>query len=217
MIFTLPANSVPLSLMQLLVMQLMVYFLSRHERTHAGIKYAVNVTRSAPNAFRLQLGERSVDIVARKLNDGGLLIQVWICGMCETNTFPCPDVATICCRGYIGQFVSYPFERICMTEGSGNALKESLKQVDGQSHVVHSEEEPMGTRLTIDSLTCLLANETDPSRLVAVSPGKLVRYLIPDGSHVHKDQPYVEIEVNSLWHGIMMSNFGSPAHSAGLV
>ena len=36
---------------------------------------------------------------------------------------------------------------------------ELLPQVDGQSHVVHSEEEAMGTRLTIDSLTCLLANE----------------------------------------------------------
>lgn len=34
-----------------------------------------------------------------------------------------------------------------------------LSQVDGQSHVVHSEEEAMGTRLTIDSLTCLLASE----------------------------------------------------------
>ena len=55
----------------------------------------------------------------------------------------------------------------------------------------------MGTRLTIDSLTCLLANETDPSRLVAVSPGKLVRYLVADGAHVNKDQPYVEIEVCS--------------------
>ena len=54
----------------------------------------------------------------------------------------------------------------------------------------------MGTRLTIDSLTCLLANETDPSRLVAVSPGKLVRYLVADGAHVKKDQPYVEIEVD---------------------
>jgi len=53
----------------------------------------------------------------------------------------------------------------------------------------------MGTRLTIDSLTCLLANETDPSRLVAVSPGKLVRYLVEDGAHVNKDQPYIEIEV----------------------
>ena len=55
-------------------------------------------------------------------------------------------------------------------------------QVDGQAHVVHSEEEPQGTRVTIDSLTCLLANEADPSRLLAASPGKLVRYLVEDGS-----------------------------------
>ena len=68
-------------------------------------------------------------------------------------------------------------------------------QMDGQSHVVHSEEEALGTRLTIDSLTCLLANETDPSRLLAISPGKLMRYLVPDESHVQPDQPYAEIEV----------------------
>ncbi len=48
-------------------------------------------------------------------------------------------------------------------------------QVDGGSHVVHVEEEAMGTRLIINALTCLLAKEVDPSRLVASSPGKLVR------------------------------------------
>ena len=42
----------------------------------AGTKYTVDVTRSGPNAFCLQLGGKAVDIVARKLNDGGLLIQV---------------------------------------------------------------------------------------------------------------------------------------------
>ncbi len=68
-------------------------------------------------------------------------------------------------------------------------------QVDGQSHVVHSEEEALGTRLTIDSLTCLLANETDPSKLLAISPGKLMRYLVPDESTVVQEQPYAEIEV----------------------
>ncbi len=71
-------------------------------------------------------------------------------------------------------------------------------QVDGLSHVVHSEEEALGTRITIDSLTCLLANESDPSRLIASSPGKLIRYLLPDGSHVETDQPYAEVEV-SCW------------------
>lgn len=68
-------------------------------------------------------------------------------------------------------------------------------QVDGQSHVVHSEPEALGTRLTIDSLTCLLANETDPSKLITASPGKLMRKFIEDGGHINKDQPYAEIEV----------------------
>ena len=70
--------------------------------------------------------------------------------------------------------------------------------MDGLSHVVHSEEEALGTRITIDSLTCLLANESDPSRLLASSPGKLTRYLLPDGSHVKNDQPYAEVEVGAV-------------------
>jgi len=49
------------------------------------MKYTVDVTRRAPNAFTLKLGERSVDIVARKLNDGGLLIQVG--GLTSTEEF----------------------------------------------------------------------------------------------------------------------------------
>ena len=61
--------------------------------------------------------------------------------------------------------------------------------------MVHSEEEALGTRLTIDSLTCLLANETDPSKLLAISPGKLMRYLVPDEGYVQAEQPYAEIEV----------------------
>ena len=68
-------------------------------------------------------------------------------------------------------------------------------QVDGQAHVVHAEEEAQGTRLGIDSLTCLLANEADPSRLTAMSPGKLMKFLVPDGAHVEPDQPYAEVEV----------------------
>lgn len=68
-------------------------------------------------------------------------------------------------------------------------------QVDGQSHVVHSEAEALGTRLTIDSLTCLLANEADPSQLITASPGKLTRKFVEEGCHIEKDQPYAEIEV----------------------
>jgi len=110
-----------------------------------GAAYDATVARRGPQAFRVTLGGTHVDVVARRLNDGGLLVQV-----------------------------------------------------DGGSHVVHSEEEAAGTRLTIDSLTCLLANEADPSRLVTMSPGKLVRHLVADGARVEAGAPYAEIEVMKM-------------------
>ena len=52
----------------------------RHELTRchagAGMKYTVKVSRRGPQSFRVFLGNSHVDVVARKLNDGGLLVQV---------------------------------------------------------------------------------------------------------------------------------------------
>ncbi|KAK2079983.1 hypothetical protein QBZ16_002378 [Prototheca wickerhamii] len=73
-----------------------------------------------------------------------------------------------------------------------------LLQVDGRVHVLHSEEEALGTRLVIDSATCLLSNEHDPSQLVAVSTGKLVRHLVAEGEHVRADEPFAEVEVMKM-------------------
>ncbi|GFR43976.1 hypothetical protein Agub_g5120, partial [Astrephomene gubernaculifera] len=73
-----------------------------------------------------------------------------------------------------------------------------LLQVDGESHVVHVEDEAAGTRLLINGLTVLLAAEKDPSRLTASSPGKLVRRLLPGGARVERDQPYAEMEVMKM-------------------
>jgi hypothetical protein len=42
----------------------------------AGMKYTVKVSRRGPQSFRVFLGNSHVDVVARKLNDGGLLVQV---------------------------------------------------------------------------------------------------------------------------------------------
>ena len=42
----------------------------------AGVKYQVRVARRGPQSFRLHLGTSHVDVEARHLNDGGLLIQV---------------------------------------------------------------------------------------------------------------------------------------------
>ncbi|GMH14091.1 hypothetical protein Nepgr_015932 [Nepenthes gracilis] len=73
-----------------------------------------------------------------------------------------------------------------------------LMQLDGNSHVIYAEEEAAGTRLLIDGRTCLLQNDHDPSKLVAETPCKLLRYLVPDGSHIDADTPYAEVEVMKM-------------------
>ncbi|XP_030541394.1 acetyl-CoA carboxylase 1-like isoform X2 [Rhodamnia argentea] len=73
-----------------------------------------------------------------------------------------------------------------------------LMQLDGNSHVIYAEEEAAGTRLLIDGRTCLLQNDHDPSKLVAETPCKLLRFLISDGSHIDADTPYAEVEVMKM-------------------
>ncbi|KDD75680.1 L chain of carbamoyl-phosphate synthase, partial [Helicosporidium sp. ATCC 50920] len=73
-----------------------------------------------------------------------------------------------------------------------------LLQVDGAAHVVHREEEALGTRLTIGSQTVLLGNEHDPSQLLSASTGKLVRHCVADAAHVAADEPYAEVEVMKM-------------------
>lgn len=77
-------------------------------------------------------------------------------------------------------------------------MPSALLQVDGESHVLHTEEEAMGTRLVMDTLSCLIAKETDPSTLVALSPGKLVRQLVQNGEHIELGQAFAELEVMKM-------------------
>ncbi|KAJ7569509.1 hypothetical protein O6H91_01G081500 [Diphasiastrum complanatum] len=85
-------------------------------------------------------------------------------------------------------------------EAEGHILRDGglLVQLDGNSHVVYGEEEAAGTRLLIDGRTCLLQNDHDPSRLIAETPCKLLRFLVPDGSHINTDVPYAEVEVMKM-------------------
>ncbi|KAG0471315.1 hypothetical protein HPP92_015861 [Vanilla planifolia] len=43
-----------------------------------------------------------------------------------------------------------------------------------------------------------IQNEHDPSRLVAETPCKLLRYLVPDSEHLDADTPYAEVEVMKM-------------------
>ncbi|KQJ96528.1 acetyl-CoA carboxylase 1 [Brachypodium distachyon] len=73
-----------------------------------------------------------------------------------------------------------------------------LMQLDGNSHVIYAETEAAGTRLLINGRTCLLQKEHDPSKLLADTPCKLLRFLVVDGSHVVSDTPYAEVEVMKM-------------------
>jgi acetyl-CoA carboxylase/biotin carboxylase 1 len=70
--------------------------------------------------------------------------------------------------------------------------------LDGNSHVIYAETEAAGTRLLINGRTCLLQKEHDPSKLLADTPCKLLRFLVADGSHVDADTPYAEVEVMKM-------------------
>ncbi|KAJ4767613.1 Acetyl-CoA carboxylase [Rhynchospora pubera] len=73
-----------------------------------------------------------------------------------------------------------------------------LMQLDGNSHVIYAQEEAAGSRLFINGRTCLLQNDHDPSKLLAETPCKLLRFLVPDGSHLEANMPYAEVEVMKM-------------------
>ena len=73
-----------------------------------------------------------------------------------------------------------------------------LVALGGKSHTVYWKEQVGATRLSVDSKTCLLEVENDPTQLRTPSPGKLVKYLVENGEHVNAGQPYAEVEVMKM-------------------
>lgn len=71
--------------------------------------------------------------------------------------------------------------------------------LDGHSHNVYWREEVGATRLSVDSKTCLLEQENDPTQLRTPSPGKLVKYAVENGAHVRAGQTYAEVEVMKMY------------------
>ncbi|EPQ31237.1 uncharacterized protein PFL1_01422 [Pseudozyma flocculosa PF-1] len=69
----------------------------------------------------------------------------------------------------------------------------------GKSHPVYWREEVGMTRLMVDSKTCLIEQENDPTQIRSPSPGKLVRFLVESGDHVKSGQAIAEIEVMKMY------------------
>ncbi|KZV60341.1 hypothetical protein PENSPDRAFT_717959 [Peniophora sp. CONT] len=73
-----------------------------------------------------------------------------------------------------------------------------LALLDDISHSVYWREEVGALRVMIDSKTCLIEQENDPTQLRSASPGKLVRFLVDSGDHVNAGDACAEIEVMKM-------------------
>ncbi|CAG8502872.1 3535_t:CDS:10, partial [Racocetra fulgida] len=96
------------------------------------------------------------------------------------------------------------------TQVSVRALSDGglLVLLDGKSHTCYFREEVQATRLMIDGKTCLLEQENDPTQLRSPSPGKLVRFLVESGAHVHSGDAYAEIEVMKMYMPLIVTEDG---------
>ena len=69
-----------------------------------------------------------------------------------------------------------------------------LVHLDGHSHKMRIREDPMSFRVSMDGEWYIFEKENDPSLLRSAAPGKLIQYLVEDGAHLNKGEPYAEIE-----------------------
>ncbi|TBU46750.1 acetyl CoA carboxylase [Dichomitus squalens] len=83
-----------------------------------------------------------------------------------------------------------------------------LVLLDGKSHSVYWREEVGALRLMIDSKTCLIEQENDPTQLRSPSPGKLVRFLVESGDHINAGEQYAEIEVMKMYMPLVAAEDG---------
>ena len=85
-----------------------------------------------------------------------------------------------------------------------------LLNVSGRSHTAYSKHESGGSlRVILDGHTCIFTPEYDPTRLTSSVAGKLARLLVPDGAHLNKGDPYVEIEVMKMYMSLKAAEAGS--------
>ena len=83
-----------------------------------------------------------------------------------------------------------------------------LVLLDDKSHSVYWREEVGALRLMVDSKTCLIEQENDPTQLRSPSPGKLVRFLVDSGDHVNAGDAFAEIEVMKMYMPLVASEDG---------
>ena len=82
----------------------------------------------------------------------------------------------------------------------------------GRAFVVHAEPTKVGLKVHIDGRPCFFPDDHDPTKMIAPGTGKLLRYLIPDGSRAAEGVAYCEIEVMKTVMPLLATSTGIITH-----
>lgn len=77
-----------------------------------------------------------------------------------------------------------------------------LMGLQGKTYAIDAQTDPEGIRLDIDGKTAVFTQDKDPTRIMAVMPGKVVRWLVEDGADVAADQEVAVIESMKMEHRV---------------
>ncbi|ETO23976.1 acetyl-CoA carboxylase [Reticulomyxa filosa] len=85
-----------------------------------------------------------------------------------------------------------------------------LISMDLRTHTVYADWNSAGQLvITIDHHTVVFEQEYDPSNIRAEMPGKLVRVLVPNNTHVEKGDAFAEIEVMKMYMPLLVPESGT--------
>ena len=73
-----------------------------------------------------------------------------------------------------------------------------LVYMDGKTFSLYAREEAAGLRIIVDGRTCVFSDEFDPSLIRSLTPGKVVKFVVDDASHVAAGDVIADIEVMKM-------------------
>jgi len=80
--------------------------------------------------------------------------------------------------------------------------------MDNKSYLCYFIEEPGGTRMIFQGKTCIFSKDYDPTRILAQSAGKLVRFTVENGAHVKAGDVFAEVEVMKMYMPLLAQESG---------
>lgn len=108
-----------------------------------------------------------------------------------------------------GSRVETSFRHIATNKDGGFLVSGGF---DGKTRLVYHKAEPQGSSISFDGATYTFLKENDPTQVRAPLSGKLVRWLVDDGSFCEAGTAYCELEIMKMYMQLKLDNAGTISH-----